>query len=135
MLLVPFMLAPLGSLLTPGVARADYSYWIPVQKCDFKGGHWTPWSVEITVHSKDNSAKVTRLQIGNGGNDEKIRQLQLREYSYGDIKLERTYAFNPPITQWDKKIDSPWIKSGGDRSVTLWLYREDTRTCQDKVKF
>lgn len=133
-ILTPLVLAPLGSLLTPVVAHADYSYWIPVQRCNFGGRDYTPWSAQIRVRSADKSARITRIQFGNGGNDEKIVQLQVREWKDQTIKRTRTYKFSPPIKQWDQTMSLPFVSPEG-RYATLWLYNADTRSCQSRVNF
>jgi hypothetical protein len=138
-LLTPFVLAPLGSLLTPAIARADYSYWIPLQNCQFSARDYTRWSVQITVRSSDNAAHVTRIQFGNGGNDELIRRLtfwESRRLNGVETRYsEQNYYFNPGITNWDKSLTTTWISTAGNRYVNLKLYNNDGRTCTDKVEF
>jgi hypothetical protein len=134
-LLIPFVLAPLASLLTPMVARADYSYWIPVKRCvfpSFRDRDYTPWSAKIVVRSRDRAAHVTQIQFGNGGNDERIIRLQ---YWGTNILRPGDYRFNPGILSWNQSINPPWVRAGVRREFVIRLFNADRRQCTSKTSF
>jgi hypothetical protein len=137
-LLAPLVLAPLCSLLTPAIARADYSYWTNWRSCEFSWHDNTPWRVLIAVRTSDNAAHITRIQFGNG-NSENIRQLQFWETKIVNGQSatysRQTYAFSPAITSWDHSITTTLISTQGNRYANIWFYNNDTRTCQDRIEF
>jgi hypothetical protein len=135
----PFMLASFSSLLTPTVARADYSYWTGYQTdCRFSSLDYTPWRVLITVRTSDNAARITQIQFGNG-NDEPIKQLQFweRRVLNGTTTTysNQTYTFTPAITSWSKPITTTWISTLGNRYAHIKLTDARNRVCTDNIEF
>ncbi len=141
--LVPFLLTPFSSLLTPSVAHAQtvspYLYWTKWDNCHFNLRDYTPVSVRIYVRS-DFAARATRFQYGN--NSELIRFVEVWEgrevngqtQSFPSITIntgnQRTFIlsqdFNPSQT---------WISNLGSRYVYVKLYNADGRTCISKIPF
>ena len=145
MLLTPFMLTPLGSLLTPSAANAQtttpYLYWTKWDNCRFNLRDYTPVSVRISVRS-DFAARATRFQYGNG-NSERISRVQVWEGREIDGKPPQSF---PSITidtgnqstfiySQDFNPGQTWVSNLGSRYVYVKLYNADGRTCISKIPF
>lgn len=139
-LLAPFMLAPLGSLLTPSAAHANTTYWTPTKDCKFSARDYTRWSARIEVRSSDSAARAIQVKYGYG-NSERISRVKVWEnrvidgnsQSFPSITLDSGNR-----TDWTSPIFNPpqtWISTLGSRYVNVTLFNADGRTCTSKIEF
>jgi len=148
LLLAPFVLSPLGSLLTPSAAHAQTQRWTGVENCIFStwpgGGlrDYTQWRALIETRS-DGAARAVQVELGMNGNQEYISRLEVKETRmingeevYVNDSL-RTRGFVPPVTSFKTPIMSlPWVSNlYRPRYVRVKMIQPDNRDCTSKISF
>jgi hypothetical protein len=151
-ILMPLVLAPLGLLLTPAIARADYTYRTRRQICSFSSGgaDKVAWTAEVSVRSRDNAARITRIMFGSDDQDPRIRIFIFWEsrvvwYRRMAERVEtrysqQTYNFIPTVYTWDsllryEVLPTTWISTLGNRYINVWFYDSSGRICKDRIEF
>ncbi|MBD0388653.1 MAG: hypothetical protein ICV54_19650 [Nostoc sp. C3-bin3] len=136
-LLTPFVLAPLTSLLTPTAAHA-FTRVTDFRDCDFTTfprHNFTP--VRLTLeYNRTNQVRVLKVETDNN-QTERIRKLQVWENQNGRrVSQSRAYDYVPPktyvnqsVTQLERPVPLAWVSPGGNRSATVWLYNANNSVC------
>ena len=147
LLLAPFVLSPLGSLLTPSAAHAQTQRWTGLGNCIFStwpgGGlrDYTQWRALIETRS-DGAVRAVQVELGQNGNQEYISHLEVYEtrmiYGQGEIFVKdsfRTRGFIPPVTSFKTSIMSlPWVSNlYRPRYVRVKMIQPDNRSCNSRI--
>jgi hypothetical protein len=149
LLLAPFVLSPLGSLLTPSAAHAQTQRWTGTVNCVFStwpgGGlrDFTKWRALIETRS-DGAVRAVQVEFGQDGNQEYISVLEVDETrmidGQGEVYVKdslRTKGFVPPVTSFKTPIMSlPWVSNlYRPRYVRVKMIQPDNRDCTSKISF
>jgi hypothetical protein len=144
LLLAPFVLSPLGSLLTPSAAHAQT--WTGVERCVFSWWPWggvhdyTPWRALIAVRS-DGAVRAVQVEFGLNDNEEGISKLEVTETrmingvnTYVQESL-RTVGWSPPKTNFTSPTMSlPWVSNlFRPRYVKVVMTQPDNRKCTSYI--
>ena len=149
LLLAPFVLSPLGSLLTPSAAHAQT--WTGEERCVFSmwgllDKDYTPWRASIAFRS-DDAARAVQVEFGLNNNSERISALKVWESWVNDEGVEsivkdssRMVTFSPPyMTNFTSPTMSlPWVSNFFyplPRYVNVKMTNADGRTCTSKIRF
>jgi hypothetical protein len=74
MVLAPFLLTPLGLVLTDSAVYADTYVWTAWVNCYYNPKDYTAWRAYVQVRSSDSARRPIRIQYGNG-NTETVRRV------------------------------------------------------------
>jgi hypothetical protein len=135
-LLLPFLLAPLGLFFTPLVVRAQYIRTTRFQDCVFSSfprRNYTPVRLRLQFTSRD-AVRVTKIETSNT-NTENIRQLRVWETQNRRTVSSQVYGYVPPRKYVNQPLKLAWLKHGGNRSATVWLFNADTNVCKTTFRF
>jgi hypothetical protein len=141
-LLVPFVLASVGSLLTNSAAHAR-TYWTSWENCNFPSGFfsdYTPWRALIEVRSSDSAARAIKIQYGNG-NSEQIRAITIYESRYikrnnQNLLPDVSITINNQTEWTSPSLSLPWVSNlYHPREVNVVLTNRDNKTCGSFITF
>ena len=140
MFLTPFVLVPLGTLITPAAAESDFTYFYDgncIYPGGFPAGHdYTPWRAIVAQRTSDKATRVTSLSFTG---DEYITGLYLTEYRVLNGSKtyfsSRRYGFNPALQRWQSpNLNLDWMPKAGKRYTDLTFSNKDGRSCKSTLE-
>ena len=143
-LLTPFVLAPLGSLLTPTVAQADSVHQTAEQICTDSTKSYVAYvKIQYKIRDSDGARLFTAYQFRdiNFGAVRQSQGWERRVINEVSTIYKPTSTTNNPIANtWIPTYLSKWIavKAGVTRYGHVWLYsdkRSTGNTCNVEIPF
>jgi hypothetical protein len=144
MLLAPFIVAPLSSLLTNSAAHSQTTstYWTNWTRCDFPAqttADYTFWRAQIQVRSTDRAARPVRIEYGGGGTEPirsivawDSRDINGTPVNYFENQLIwSTYNYIQGISPY---FYPTWISTLYPRYANVQMNHRDGRVCKSRTR-